>query len=519
MNKLRNICTIMLLSILFSITAFAGETFEIYINGVLSPISQDASSVHIKDGRTMVSLRSFSEKMGYEAIWNDNDKSISIPYKKSNIIFKIDNNNYTNENGETIQIDTAPYIKDGRTYIPLRAVSESLGYQMEYTTEQEVHTIVLNNNISKENNTFTVMVYMNATNLESDTGLATKNIKEMLEADFGENVNVIIETGGTSKWNTPEINPETNQRHIIKDKKLITVEDDLGKKNMGEASTLSDFINYSKQNYTADRYALLFWSHGWGPINGFGYEQHFEGDTLTPAEIDEALSKIDTHFSFVGFDSCLMSTVEIANIFKNNADYLIASEDLTPTAGWNYTRWLTEISENPAISTYDIANIICDDFYKKNFGTPHAFLEVTIATIDLSEVDNFQKQLELLTLELKEKLNSPEGLDYIKNARAQSKSYATNDVIFGGPSDMVDAIDFLQKLNLKQSQPTINAIKHMVVYNKSEGTSNNGISIYFPNVGTNIKASMDIYSKSLFNVNYYSFLNEYIEMLLKPNSL
>ncbi len=45
----------------------------------------------------------------------------------------------------------------------------------------------------------TVMIYMNGSNLESEYGCATTDIKEMLSADLDDKVSVVIQTMGTRK--------------------------------------------------------------------------------------------------------------------------------------------------------------------------------------------------------------------------------------------------------------------------------------------------------------------------------
>ena len=44
------------------------------------------------------------------------------------------------------------------------------------------------------------MVYMCASDLESEGGYATDDISEMLDATVDSKINLIIETGGTTQW-------------------------------------------------------------------------------------------------------------------------------------------------------------------------------------------------------------------------------------------------------------------------------------------------------------------------------
>ena len=57
-----------------------------------------------------------------------------------------------------------------------------------------------------------------------------------------------------------------------------------------------------------------------------------------------------------------MSTVEVAYALEPFADYLIASAEIEPFAGWYYTNWLNQLSNNTSINTVDLGKIIIDDF-------------------------------------------------------------------------------------------------------------------------------------------------------------
>jgi hypothetical protein len=57
----------------------------------------------------------------------------------------------------------------------------------------------------------TVMVYLLGTDLESRSGMATRDLQEMLDADLSGKVNIVIETGGTSQWKNNVIDGRSNQ--------------------------------------------------------------------------------------------------------------------------------------------------------------------------------------------------------------------------------------------------------------------------------------------------------------------
>ncbi|MBE6072224.1 MAG: hypothetical protein E7208_09730 [Clostridium butyricum] len=229
----------------------------------------------------------------------------------------------------------------------------------------------------------TVMIYINGSDLENIDGCASSDIEEMLSATLSDNVNVIIQTGGSKKWHNKKISGENSQRYRIKDNELQLVDDDLGPLNMSDYSTLEDFITYCNTNYPANRNMLILWGHGVGPVYGMGYDETSpeESSNLMLNEIQLALYNANTTFDFIGFDSCSMGSLEVACALYNFSDYIIASEDTEPAFGWNYKNWLTKLSENSSISTRKLGSIIIDDYIK-----PSKLINTnaTLSLIDLS---------------------------------------------------------------------------------------------------------------------------------------
>ena len=124
---------------------------------------------------------------------------------------------------------------------------------------------------------------------------------------------------------------------------------------MTKPDTLTGFIQWCNQNYPANRRELIFWDHGGGSISGYGYDEKNPGSgSMTLSGINQALKNAGVTFDFIGFDACLMATVETALMLDDYADYMIASEETEPGVGWYYTNWLTELSADPSMSTLEI---------------------------------------------------------------------------------------------------------------------------------------------------------------------
>jgi len=214
----------------------------------------------------------------------------------------------------------------------------------------------------------TVMIYMNGSDLESEAGEATTDISEMLESGIGQNVNVIIQTMGTRQWQDYGISSDTAQTWKIENGELVNIRDDLGQLDCTESETLSEFIGYCKDNYPADRYILLFWDHGGGPVYGFGYDEwQSEDASLTIAEMSQALSgHTDIHFDIIGMDCCIMANVETCYALAPYCKYAVLSEDFESGLGWYYTNWMGQLEENPGIASPVLGKSIVDDVIAEN---------------------------------------------------------------------------------------------------------------------------------------------------------
>ena len=232
----------------------------------------------------------------------------------------------------------------------------------------------------------TVMIYLNGADLESEDGSASRDIAEMLNAGVGKNVRVVIETLGTRKWQKYGISSRTAQRWLVNGSSLDLVQDRLGKVSVGEASSLSDFISWTKKNYPSDRYMLVMWNHGGGAVYGFGTDEWDEDsdDSLTMDELRTALgANPDVRFDFIGMDACLMGSLEVCLALAPYCDYSILSEDFESAKGWYYTDWLKALEKDPALDTAELGRKIVDGMIAVNRKSGS---DATLAVINESRV-------------------------------------------------------------------------------------------------------------------------------------
>ena len=328
----------------------------------------------------------------------------------------------------------------------------------------------------KGKDTVTVMVYMIGSDLESQSGMATADLNEMLYAGINnKNVNVIVQTGGAKRWKNSVMNAKKVQRWTITGKGIGLLEENKSTP-MTDEEQLADFIQYCTKKAPADRNILIFWDHGGGSVSGYGHDELYPNDTMNIGEIARALKTCGKKFDFIGFDTCLMATLETAIAIEPYADYMIASEESEPGTGWYYTNWLKLLSDNSSTNTLNLGRQICDDFTTKNAMYART-LGTTLSVTDLGELGGIvEARLGAFGSGLTTQLQSK---DYqtVATARTGSREFAASSRL-----DQVDLVDFCTRLGSKSSKQLADAVKSAVKYNRVNNVTNAyGLSIYFPN--------------------------------------
>lgn len=326
-------------------------------------------------------------------------------------------------------------------------------------------------------NNATVMVYMCGTDLESSNGMGTADIQEMLKSGLGSNVNLILYTGGCKKWQNNVISSSTNQIYrVTKDGLERLVEKD-GSKSMADPSTLSSFIRYSVKNYPSDRYILILWDHGAGSVNGYAYdEKHPESGYMSLAELDDALADAGIRFDFIGFDACLMATIETGLMLSDYADYMIASEETEPGTGWYYTNWLRMLSKDPAVSTLQLGKQIADDFTDASRAYAGG-ADTTLSVTDLAELEKTVPLLFRAFASSTADMLESENYTAVSTARGNTKEFAGSEKL-----DQIDLVNFAQNLGTVEGSELGKAIQSAVKYNRTSRGYDKayGLSIFFP---------------------------------------
>ncbi len=274
---------------------------------------------------------------------------------------------------------------------------------------------------------WTVMVYLDADNNLEAAGLEDMNEMEKGLANAGvaisDNINVIVlldrATGSStadgytsaktestgSDWTDTRlyrVRPDSSSMTYFSSERL----DDngsgwghianCGEKNMGDPATLSWFINYGKTYFPANNYKVVLWNHGGGardwaaterPAKAICWDDASGDDCLYLDEVQQALAQRFTSTSklaILGFDACLMSTVETAYEFRNLASYMVASMQTEQGDGWDYEYIFGNLG-SASITPASFATLIVDAYKVQIQANPVGDGE-TLAATDLSKI-------------------------------------------------------------------------------------------------------------------------------------
>ena len=101
--------------------------------------------------------------------------------------------------------------------------------------------------IGNGKDTVTIMVYMCGTDMESNAGMGTSDLQEMLNANVSDKVNLIVFTGGCKQWRNNVISSQVNQVYKITNGKLKCLVNNAGNGAMTDPATLRSFIQWTSK--------------------------------------------------------------------------------------------------------------------------------------------------------------------------------------------------------------------------------------------------------------------------------
>jgi len=133
----------LLAATMLAVTAFPafGDTYvDLVHNG--EAIEFDSKPI-IANDRTMVPVRFVTERLGAEVEWDGEEREVYINHYGDSMILKIDRS-YAQINGKAVALDSPPFIKEDRTMVPLRFISENFGAEVSWDPETYTASIQRN---------------------------------------------------------------------------------------------------------------------------------------------------------------------------------------------------------------------------------------------------------------------------------------------------------------------------------------------------------------------------------------
>lgn len=315
----------------------------------------------------------------------------------------------------------------------------------------------------------TVMVYLCGSDLETNAQQATNDMNEMLASNTSENLNLVIAAGGAETWSANNAYVSAEHNYTIAYNANGVAVREYPSQSMSTANALANFITDTAAAYPADRYALILWDHGGGPMYGLCYDEVYN-QMISIASLRTALENAKIHFEWIGFDCCVMACAEVAYAVRDYADYMIASEESESGLGWSYTGFLNQLAKDPTTDTPLLAQTIIHDMVNAN---RRYRMTATLALYDLSYAETVMFALYDYINDLYVHYET-EGITPITTARSRARDFGE------GEYDLVDITHFATLLPTEHSDALLQAVNAMTLISKTYRIENaNGMAMWF----------------------------------------
>ena len=229
-------------------------------------------------------------------------------------------------------------------------------------------------------------------------------------------------------------------RYVMGKPGLVSSQNQLGSFDSGDPDGLIATAKWLFDEYPADRYGLVLWSHGsgWEPgeIEAVAAEARpnsrtaaaetiqraampgsrvlfrstlreilkpekpterailFDDgtghslDTIELARVtNEIAQTVGQPLDLLGMDACLMANVEVAYEIRKSVGFLVASEELVPAHSWPYAEIFKSLQDNADQTGAEFATSIVNQYVSFYTANPPAGGDVTKVAFDLSRID------------------------------------------------------------------------------------------------------------------------------------
>ena len=224
MKKIIILFTIIMTILVFSTVSFANSNIQIAVNGsslgvpkvnVLMDGNALKSEVpsFIMGSRTLVPIRFVAESFGAIVDWENSTRTVTISHNGNKVDLSIDSN-VVLVNGDRVQLDenstpklvTFKELKDSRTMVPVRFVSEVLGYIVDW-----------------DKNTYTAKISSPASASPSESTNTLINNIDLIKSPGG-NHSILIKSDREIKYTTSFLSASNKLVIDIENSKLNNIE-------------------------------------------------------------------------------------------------------------------------------------------------------------------------------------------------------------------------------------------------------------------------------------------------------
>lgn len=240
--------------------------------------------------------------------------------------------------------------------------------------------------------------------------------------------------------------------------------------NMGDGKTFEAFLERVRERQGDGAKTLVdVWNHG-GSYAGIGPDHNFDPDkgVLALSAIRGALEATKFQADMIGFDACLMASVEVMAHVHGHFDYMVASEEAEPGHGWDYTQVVGYMGQHPEATLTALGRYMVDSFLDS---PAHAVTSGrTLSLINLEHADALITQLEAFAGASDVKLDA--GYQHLLDAAGKATRFGSEGK--GGDEFSVDLVGFLNAAQsgdaAAQADLAAAAAKSCVVYAREDGT-------------------------------------------------
>lgn len=205
-----------------ALPAVAADNVVVVINGEI--LVSDAEA-EIVEGRTYVPLRAIAEALGAEVGWNPESMGITLKNDDAETDLAIGSLSASITEGNKVspvQLEAAPYIKDDRTFVPLRFIAQGLGSKVYWCDELKTAVIT------------------------EDYKQATGNLREILDPYLSIDLPTAIKADNAKLAEDIIENPESVMNYFYDlwvDRSLTVLKDEMTEAEKNEYTELADDFN------------------------------------------------------------------------------------------------------------------------------------------------------------------------------------------------------------------------------------------------------------------------------------